>query len=169
MMFTLDDRTADPQDVMVACAIAIKGCGWWSLLGEDERWPLATADVCRLLTAAGFDTEALPDLIDRGIIPAPAAENEWNAHDVMRAADQLEFRRAWLPNSQHDQKKADVELALDHARARGEVGAICGSTGPRYDLRHLIELLVRSDVHEGRRKIAVLLRAVLEHEHNIRT
>lgn len=163
----------DPVADLVACQSAVRRAGWWQQSGLPERWPLSTDDALHMLTAAGYeiDPAAVSDLIDRRLLPRPGVgevDYEWGAVDVCHLAGLLDARRQWLPTPcVQDAKKAECELALERARAAGELAFALGNAGPRFDVRQLLELLVESQVHEGRRKIATLLRAVLEHEHDV--
>jgi hypothetical protein len=121
-----------------------------------------------------IDAESLADLIDRRLIPAPArnenGELEWNATDIVFAVGTLNNRQQWRPTpSGHDACKHPCQLALEQARDAGEVDAITvGMEGvPRFDVRHLLELVAVTEIAEGRRKLVTLLKAVLEVDHGV--
>lgn len=168
---------ADPVDDLVACQEAIRAASWWTRADVPEQWPLTTEVAAELLSAAGefdIDAEGLLDLIDRRLLPRPsvgeADELEWSASDIIAAGGLLEMRNQWKATpSGHDAKKHPCQLLLEQARANGEVELITAGNelAPRFDVRHLLALLVASDVHEGRVKIAALLKAVLEVDHGV--
>lgn len=168
---------ADPVDDLESCAEAIRNSGWWNRCELTEQWPLSTEQAAELLADAGeldVDVESLADLIDRRLIPAPAtgdnSEFEWLASDIVAAVGVLNNRQQWRPTpSGHDALKHPCQLALEQARAAGEVDAIVAAVPgvPRFDVRHLLELLVVTDIGEGRRKLVTLLKAVLEVDHGV--
>lgn len=163
---------ADPVDDLESCSEAIRSSGWWNRCDLVEQWPLTTEQAAELLSDAGefdVDAESLSDLIDRRLIPSPAKDDagnhEWNATDIVCAVGVLNNRQQWRPTpSGHDACKHPCQLALEQARAADEVDVIvAGMAGiPRFDVRHLLELLVVTDIAEGRRKLVTLLKAVLE-------
>lgn len=167
----------DPIDDLSHCEQAIRAAGWWKRCELSEQWPLTTEQAAELLANAGeFDVgaESLADLIDRRLIPTPASnengELEWNATDIVLAVGTLSNRQQWRATpSGHDAFKHPCQLALEQARAAGEVHEITvGMEGvPRFDVRHLLELLVVTDIGEGRRKLVTLLKAVLEVDHGV--
>lgn len=164
----------DPVADLLACQHAIRSAGWWHKAGLAERWPLATNEVAEMLAAAEYEATAddLEDLIRRGLLPRPGRGEEeafeWLAVDLCHAAGLLEARRQWRPApSCHDPKKTHEELLLEAARADGSLGDVAGGR-VKFDPRHLLELLVMCDSREGRRKIGVLLAAVLEYDHDLR-
>lgn len=167
---------ADPVDRLRECERIIRAAGWWGLMPTEEHWPLTTRQAALMLAAAGefdIDPDRLEDLVNRRLIAPPARGEEgcyeWSAEDVVRAANQLEARQQWRPTpSKHDPKKNGCRLALELARESGElVSVVEDERVPRFDLRHLLTLLVRLDSHEGRVKTATLLEAVLQHDHGI--
>ena len=134
-------------------------------------------EAAELLATAGefaIDADGLLDLIDRRLLPRPATDEgdelEWSAADIVHATATLQGRQQWRASpSGHDAVKHPLQLLLEQARANDEVESItCGlATTPRFDVRHLLELLVVSEVHEGRRKLVTLLKAVLEVDHGV--
>ena len=168
---------ADPVDELELCAEAIRTSGWWDRCELTEQWPLTTEQAAELLADAGeldINEASLADLIDRRLIPSPAKDDigqlEWLATDIVAAVGTLNNRQQWKPTpSGHDACKHPCQLALEQARAADEVDAIvAGMAGvPRFDVRHLVELLVVTDIPEARRKIIVLLKAVLEVDHGV--
>ena len=173
--FVCRDSEADPVDDLLAAQQAIVAAGWFRRSNVVEHWPMTTASAAELLAAGGefnVDCEGLLDLIERRLLPSPAAgeadELEWSASDVIEASGCLEARQQWRTTpSQHDPKKHQCQLLLEEARENGEVELIVTSGQARFDLRHLLALLIASDVYEGRAKIVTLLKAVLEFEHGI--
>lgn len=171
------DPAADPVDDLESCAEAIRTSGWWNRCELAEQWPLTSEQAAELLADAGefdVDSESLNELVDRRLIPSPAKDDndqlEWLASDVVAAVGVLNNRQQWRSTpSGHDACKHPCQLALEHARAAGEVDAIvAGVPGvPRFDTRHLLELLVVTDISEGRRKLVTLLKAVLEVDHGV--
>jgi len=167
----------DPQLDAVHAAAAIGAAGWWERCGLSEHWPLTTAEAAELLAAAAeydLDEAGLRDLIGRRLLAAPglneSGDFEWNPVDVCHAGMLLEAREQWRQTpSGHDAKKHPCQLILEHARAAGQVESVVDgpATPVRFDLRHLLYLLVVSDVREGRAKILALLKAVLEVDHGI--
>lgn len=175
---TNSDRQADPVDDLLDCQAAIRDAGWWHKSGLTEHWPMTTDDAAQMLATAGefdIDAEGLLDLLERRLLPRPsegeASELEWSATDVIAAHGLLENRQQWRATpSGHDPQKHPCQLILEHARAAGEVDAITAGedfTGPRFDVRHLLILLAANDHREGRQKILVLLKALLESEHGV--
>lgn len=170
-------NNTDPVDDEINAQAAIRAANWWNRCEVQERWPLGTNEAAELLATAGefdIDTEGLLDLIDRRLLPRPsvgeADELEWSASDIVTAGVLLETRNQWKPMpSGHDAKKHPCQLLLEQARANGEVELITAgnAAAPRFDVPHLLALLVASDVHEGRRKIVTLLKAVLEVDHGV--
>ncbi len=170
------DPAADPVDGENAARALFRRAGWFAK-GISEHWPLSTGDVAQLLAQAGeydVDARGLGDLIDRRIVQAPAVGEtgfEWNASDLLEFIGCLERRQQWKATpSIHDAKKHDCQLILEQAREVGQVAAITagpGFQGPRLDVPHLLVLLIAEQTHEGRMKIAVLLRATLEVEHGV--
>lgn len=167
----------DPVDDLQFCAEAIRKSGWWSRCDLAEKWPLSTEQAAELLADAGeldVDAESLADLIHRRLMPSPAkgedGDLEWLASDIVAAVGVLNNRQQWRSTpSGHDAMKHPCQLALEQARAAGEVDAIVAALPgvPRFDVRHLLELLVVTDVGEGRRKLVTLLKAVLEVDHGV--
>ncbi len=174
---TFFQNQSDPVDDLIAAQDAIRAANWWTRADLPEQWPLTTEVAAELLAQAGefeVDAEGLIDLIDRRLLPRPsvgeADDLEWSASDVVTAGVLLETRNQWKPiPSGHDAKKHPCQLLLEQARANGEVELITAGSAlaPRFDVRHLLALLIASDVHEGRAKIAALLKAVLEVDHGV--
>ena len=168
---------ADPVDDDLACRAAITAASWWVRADIPERWPVSTEVAAELLTTAGefdIDVDGLADLIDRRLLPRPpvgeAEELEWSASDIVAAGGLLEMRNQWKTTpSGHDAKKHPCQLLLEQARQNDELELITvgNALAPRFDVRHLLALLVASDVHEGRVKLATLLKAVLEVDHGV--
>ena len=173
--FVCRDSEADPIDDLRQCEAAIRHSKWWTRANLQESWPLTTASASELLADGGefdIDADGLIDLIDRRLLPRPSedesGELEWSASDVIEASGSLEGRQQWRPTpSQHDPKKHCTQLILEEARTNNEVELILESVETRFDVRHLLALLVASDVAEGRRKILSLLKVVLQVEHGI--
>jgi len=167
--------SADPRDELAFCEQALRNDRWFEKAGLAERWPVATAEAVKLLADGGeydVDEERLEDLVRRRIITAPAKDEdgaaEWSAGDLVRAGGILECRGQWQPTpSGHDPKKHPTRLFLEQARSRGELASVAHSGPVDYDVRHLIQLLVLCNVPEGRMKVAALLEAVLEVEHEV--
>lgn len=173
---TFFQNQADPVDDLIAAQDAIRAANWWTRADVPEQWPLTTDVAAELLAAAGefdIDSEGLLDLIERRLLPRPSIVDdvfEWNACDIIAAGGLLEMRNQWKATpSGHDPNKHPCQLLLEQARANGEVELITvgNAVAPRFDVRHLLALLVASDVHEGRVKLATLLKAVLEVDHGV--
>jgi len=166
---------ADPRDAEAFCADAVRKDRWWELAGLPERWPLSTADAARLLADGGeYDVTAdqLADLIDRRILPAPAEGEdgpEWNAGDIVQAAGTLEARQQWRPTpSRHDPKKHPFLMGLEAVRQAGTVAALADNPGAvHFDVRQLVQMLVICESVDARAKIALMLRACLDHDHGV--
>ena len=168
---------ADPVDDDLTCRAGIVAANWWFRADVPEHWPIKTDVAVELLSIAGefdVDSDGLLDLVDRRLIARPsvgeADEFEWSASDIVHATATLQGRQQWRASpSGHDAVKHPLQLLLEQARANDEVESItCGlATTPRFDVRHLLELLVVSEVHEGRRKLVTLLKAVLEVDHGV--
>lgn len=168
---------ADPVDDDLACRAAVRAANWWNRCEVQERWPLGTDEAAELLSAAGefdIDADGLLELIDRRLLPRPAAgeaeELEWSASDIVAVGGLLEMRGQWKSHpSGHDAKKHPLQLLLEVARANDEVELITvgNAQAPRFDARHLLALLVATDVYEGRVKLVTLLKAVLEVDHGV--
>ena len=167
----------DPVDDDRVCRAAIVAANWWTRADVPEHWPIKTDVAVELLSIAGefdIDADGLLDLVDRRLIARPsvgeADEFEWSASDIVHATATLQGRQQWRATpSGHDPVKHPLQLLLEQARAADEVDSIVAgiATTPRFDVRHLLELLVTSDVHEGRRKIVTLLKAVLQVDHGV--
>ncbi len=73
--------------------------------------------------------------------------------------------------SVHLKAKHPSQVCLEALRENGDVEAILqgptGATVPRFDLRHLLVMLTRTDDYEMRRKLLTLTKAVLQTEHGI--
>lgn len=168
---------ADPIDDDLASRAAIVAANWWTRSNRQEHWPILGDEAAELLATAGefaIDADGLLDLIDRRLLPRPATgegdELEFSASDIVAAGGLLEMRGQWKATpSGHDPKKHPCQLLLEQARANDELELITAGNAlaPRFDAQHLIALLVASDVHEGRAKIAALLKAVLEVDHGV--
>ena len=173
--FICRDAQADPVDDLRQCEAAIRAANWWKRANLQEHWPLSTQQAAELLAKGGefdADDDDLDDLVERHLLPSPATgdegEAEWSAADVVEASGILEGRQQWRATpSAHDPKKHCTQLILEEARANGEVELIVNGGLARFDLRHLLCLLVASDVHEGRAKIVTLLKATLEVEYGV--
>lgn len=165
---------ADPRDALVRCEQAVRVNGWFERANVAEHWPLSTAEAALLLSEGGeydIDEERLADLIRRRLIPAPAEDeggHEFSAQDFVTATGILDARGQWQPTpSLHDPKKHGTRLLLEQARATGELAGVAHGGPVDFDLRHLIQLLVVCDVREGREKVAALLEALLEVDHEV--
>ena len=173
--FICGGNVTDPVDDLLACQAAIRSAGWWNRANLQEHWPLTTEAAAELLASGGefeIDADGLADLIERRLLPCPATgdagESEWGASDVIEASGCLEGRQQWRATpSAHDPKKHACQIIIEEARQNGEVELIVTSGAVRFDLRHLLALLVASDVQEGRQKIVALLKAVLEVDHGV--
>lgn len=167
--------SADPVDSLAYCAEAIRREGWFDTTGIPEAWPVTTEQVVEMLTRAGefdIDVAGLEDLIDRGLLPAPGRDEndafEWNAQDAVHAYGILEARQQWRATpSKHDAKKHPCRVMLEQARACGELRTLAHGGPARMDVRHLVALLAQCNIYEGRMKIAALLEAVLEVDHDV--
>src|SRR5262245_14854727 len=175
---TLGLPGTDPVDDHYAAMAALRRAKWWDTAGLRERWPMTTAEAVQLLDLGGqfaIDAEGLQDPIARQLVPGPSlgesGEHEWDACDILNAAGALEARQQWRATpSGHDPKKHACQIALEQARAAGEVQQITsgpGGQGPRFDAAHLLMLLLTCDHHEGRAKVIPLLKAVLEVDHGV--
>ena len=172
-----NDPATDPVDELRHCEKSLRDCGFWKRCDLAETWPLTTEQAVQMLVeAAEFAVARLDvlDLIDRKLLPRPATGDdgslEWFASDLVAAVGTLNAREQWRATPSHnDAFKHPLQLVLERAREAGEVAAIVEGVpgGPRYDLRHLLCLLVASDVREGRIKIATLLKAVLEVDYGV--
>ena len=166
---------ADPVDDDLTSQQAVRSAGWWRRSDLQEHWPLTTEAAAELLASGGdfdIDPEGLIDLIERHLLPSPSegddGEPEWSAADVVEASGILEGRQQWRTTpSQHDPKKHACQLLLEQARANDELDLIVNGGQARFDVRHLLALLLASDLHEGRAKIVTLLKATLEIEHGV--
>jgi hypothetical protein len=174
--FIVSDPAADPVTDLRNCEAAIRAAGWWDSAGLDEHWPITTDEADRLLVLGGeyrLDAGDLSELIDRRILPSPAIGEdgyEWNAHDVITASGVLELRGQYRPTpSRNDVKKHSSQLALEAAREDGFLKDLVASVPgqPRYDVTHLLALLIRHESIEARTKIVSLLKMTLEVDHGV--
>ena len=173
--FICRDLESDPIDDLRQCEAAIRAAGWFRRSNLSEHWPLTTEQAAELLSQGGefdVDDDDLADLVERRLLPCPGTgddgEPEWSAADVVEASGILEGRQQWRATpSAHDPKKHCTQLILEEARANSEVELLVTTGQARFDVRHLLCLLVASDVYEGRQKIVTLLKAVLEVEHGV--
>lgn len=174
-MATLDPNS-DPRDDLHNLEAAITLGGWWDVACMVEHWPLSTEEAAKLLADGGkYDVDALRlvELVARNLIPKPAVEHdhfEWNASDVIEAGGILELRRQFLafPCVEHDAKKTEAQIALEQARAGGLVAAIgVGPGRPKFDVSHLLILLLGSDSIDMRANLIAHLKATLEVEHGV--
>ena len=173
--FICHNPEADPVDDLLAGQQALRAAGWWRRSNLQEHWPLSSQQAAELLSSGGefdIDPEGLIDLIERHLLPSPSegddGEAEWSASDVIDAGGLLEARQQWRQTpSQHDPKKHCTQLILEEARANDELDLIVNGGQARFDVRHLLALLLASDLHEGRAKIVTLLKATLEIEHGV--
>lgn len=165
----------DPVADLMGCQNAVRNAEWWQRSGIPEHWPLSSDEAAAMLALAGeyaVDAAGLHDLIGRGLLPRPAVgENdafEWSAVDMCTAAGLLDARRQWrrAPNA-HDPKRSPCEHLADVARGLGTLPSIVHGGPVRFDVRHLLQMLVEHNNHESRRKVATLLQAVLEVDHNL--
>ena len=173
--FVCHNSESDPVDDLRQCEAAIRAANWWKRANLQESWPLSTQQAAELLSQGGefdIDDDDLADLVERHLLPSPATGDdgdfEWSASDVVEASGCLEGRQQWRQTpSGHDPKKHACQLLLEQARADNEVELLLTTGQARFDVRHLLCLLVASDLHEGRAKILTLLKAVLEVEHGV--
>ncbi len=174
MMAAPHSPSADPRDRLEFAENAFRADGWFDLAHLDESWPLTSKDAAALLCRGGeydVDVDALEDLVSRKLTQVPGvgeAGFEWNAEDILAAVYVLEGRQQWTPTpSKHDCKKHSTRLLLEQARADGTLADIAHGGLIRFDLRHLIALLVAMPHHEARVKTAALLEAILEVDHGV--
>lgn len=131
----------------------------WAHAGfADVEYPVATADVLKLLDACDYraDHDFLLDLMNRGILTVPRVNGHraWRAEDVMRVTIECEGRRRWKwPSSVHGMKFTQSERAQAEAEAAGR--ASCFHDLDELDIESLLIHMTNAEQHSVRDMLRV--------------
>jgi hypothetical protein len=170
-------RQSDPVSDLELARAEFKRSSWWEKSGLEEHWPLDLDEAVTMLDLAGefaIDADQLKELIGRRLVPNPSRDDDgelaFDAFDMVQVAGVLHGRGQFKPTpSRNDSYKHPLQVVLEQAREAGEVASVLEVPQglPKHDLRDLLVRLAQTDSREGREKILVLTKVVLEVEHGV--
>jgi hypothetical protein len=168
----------DPAKLSPSAAAAVEAAAretlrcYWRRSDALPVYPETTERVVEMLGECQYaiDADSLQRLIDAGAFASPPMQGgrrRWSATDIMRLVTLMETRRQWKPfSSLHDPKKSRGQLALEQARAAGDVSSVIGDLD-KFDLRQLLILCVETEHRELREAVFAIVQAKLERDHDI--